>query len=222
MINIYFYKIFLKNKYSKWYLSIIEKAVLDNRKKSTQIYYEKHHIIPKSIDPEFSNLKLNSWNGVLLTAKEHFICHLLLTKMVTGIYRTKMVYALWHLQNQKNKFQGKRFTSNLYEVYKVKMQEELSIERKGKTLEERYGVCRAAEIKESFSKRKPRGKVLQEEKDKLSENMKQLHQTKPWKRFMQTNGQLPKDTCPHCNKTMDVGNLGRYHGDKCKLRKISE
>ena len=26
-----------------------------------------------------------------------------------------------------------------------------------------------------------------------------------------------KGTCPHCNKTMDLGNLGKYHGNKCKL-----
>jgi hypothetical protein len=27
----------------------------------------------------------------------------------------------------------------------------------------------------------------------------------------------PKPICPHCNKTMDVGNFARYHGSKCKL-----
>jgi len=222
MINIHFYKTFLGNKYSKWYLSIIVAAQSKNRKKSEDCYYERHHIIPKSINPEISNLKLNPWNGVLLTAKEHFICHLLLTKMAIGKDKNKMIYALWNLRNQKTKSQDQRFTSNLYNVYKKQMQEALSVDRKGKSLEERYGITRASEIKASYRTRIPRGKVSNEEKGKLSENMKTLHQTRPWKRFMQTNGVLPKNTCPHCNKTMDVGNYGRYHGDKCKLREISK
>jgi hypothetical protein len=26
-----------------------------------------------------------------------------------------------------------------------------------------------------------------------------------------------KAACPHCNKTMDIGNLAKYHGNKCKF-----
>jgi len=28
----------------------------------------------------------------------------------------------------------------------------------------------------------------------------------------------PRLTCPHCNKTSDVGNHNRWHGDKCKMK----
>jgi hypothetical protein len=36
--------LFLENKYSKWYFSIIEKSQSNN-----ESYLEKHHIIPKSL-----------------------------------------------------------------------------------------------------------------------------------------------------------------------------
>ena len=80
-------KNFIKdNKYSRWYYSIVYKAKNQLRKKlnrnnSLFVYYEKHHILPVSIYPEYKNLRLWPGNAVLLTAKEHFVCHKLLTKM---------------------------------------------------------------------------------------------------------------------------------------------
>jgi hypothetical protein len=44
------------------------------------MYYESHHILPKSLYPEYKNLKEHPSNGVLLIAREHFICHILLMK----------------------------------------------------------------------------------------------------------------------------------------------
>jgi hypothetical protein len=64
----------LHNKYRTWYRSIIHEVF--SRSKEDGIYYEKHHIIPKSLGG--SNKKPNL---VLLTAREHFLCHWLLTKM---------------------------------------------------------------------------------------------------------------------------------------------
>ena len=72
------------------YLSIIENAVCDNRKKNCGEYYEKHHILPKCCggDDEKDNL-------VLLTAKEHFLCHYYLCCMYKGSKKySKMLYAL--------------------------------------------------------------------------------------------------------------------------------
>jgi hypothetical protein len=66
---------FIKNKYTSWYFSIIEQS----KQRSIDGYFETHHIIPKSLggDNDPSNL-------VTLTAREHFICHLLLVKMVSN------------------------------------------------------------------------------------------------------------------------------------------
>lgn len=41
-------------------------------------YFEFHHIFPKSLFPQYENFKQNL---VALTAREHFFCHELLTKI---------------------------------------------------------------------------------------------------------------------------------------------
>ena len=77
---------YLPNKYTFWYNNIIQRA--QSRVLSTDTYTEKHHIIPRSLggDDLTSNL-------VRLTAREHFVCHLLLTKMTTGLHLRSMCYA---------------------------------------------------------------------------------------------------------------------------------
>lgn len=93
---------FLVNKYTMWYYSIIENA--RQRKRSELSYSERHHIIP---DCFFiinrSNGKRPGWlsgkshcknNRVRLAVREHWLCHWLLTKMVQGEARTKMLFAL--------------------------------------------------------------------------------------------------------------------------------
>lgn len=59
--------------YQKIYNSIIEKARL---RKELNIYFEKHHIFPKSL----GGLDTED-NLVKLTYKEHYLCHRLLTKI---------------------------------------------------------------------------------------------------------------------------------------------
>jgi len=75
---------FLKNKYKKWHDSIINRA----KNRVLSCYFEKHHIIPKSCggSDDKSNL-------VKLTAREHFIVHLLLTKILKGNNKDKMILA---------------------------------------------------------------------------------------------------------------------------------
>lgn len=68
---------FIRNKYSRCYFKIIKKAYRANRRKAEGQYYEAHHILPKSIYPVYANRKKNI---VLLTPREHFVCHMLLTK----------------------------------------------------------------------------------------------------------------------------------------------
>ena len=76
--------IFINNKYTIWYYRIIYQA----KDRNLLGYTEKHHIIPKSLGGanEKSNISI-------LTAREHFICHLLLTKMTSGTNKAKMIHA---------------------------------------------------------------------------------------------------------------------------------
>lgn len=78
---------FIPNKYTEWYNNIISNA--QNRKQPS-CYTERHHIIPKSLGGGNSKENL-----VVLTAKEHFICHRLLVYMTTGISKNKMINAIW-------------------------------------------------------------------------------------------------------------------------------
>ena len=76
---------FLENKYTRWYFDIIYFAQV---RKKIEGYFEKHHIIPKSLGGDNSKENL-----VKLTAREHFICHWLLTKMVVS---AKHKYQMWN------------------------------------------------------------------------------------------------------------------------------
>lgn len=79
-----FVKRFNETKYSRWYFAIIKRALNQQRSKGGQVYYERHHIVPKSIDPTLVDLNANPHNGVLLTAREHILCHWLLCYMTEG------------------------------------------------------------------------------------------------------------------------------------------
>jgi hypothetical protein len=84
---------FLENKYTNIYYTIVNRAKSQPRIKGKDIYFESHHIIPKSLGGDNSNN-----NKVLLTFKEHYICHRLLPKMVSKKeHVTKMNYALYVL-----------------------------------------------------------------------------------------------------------------------------
>jgi len=87
--------LFKSNKYSKWYFSIIQSAIDLTRSKKDR-YYEAHHIVPKS----FGGSNKQS-NLVLLTPREHFLCHLLLPKMmIDPVKAGKMVYAFFRMKHK--------------------------------------------------------------------------------------------------------------------------
>lgn len=100
---------FINNKYKKWYDSIIKKA---QQRKNLTGYSEKHHIIPKSLGGNNLNENL-----IYLTAREHFICHILLTKFCTGEYKYKMLYAA-NMMKMVSSNQERYINSRLYETVK--------------------------------------------------------------------------------------------------------
>jgi len=112
----------LDNKYTFWYFNIIDKALSRNWNKDNIIYTEKHHILPKSI--------IQNNDVVCLTAKEHFICHLLLTKMLKQEqHKRKMVLALHRLVHG-NKKDVYIVSSKYYEIIKKWHSEAASIRTK--------------------------------------------------------------------------------------------
>lgn len=116
---------FLDNKYTRIYYQIVTRA----QHRTLDGYKEKHHIIPKSFGG--SNKKENL---VELTAREHFICHWLLTKMTEGLLKGKMIYAVWMLATNNNPHQKReKISSRKYEMLKRLMSEkEISDETRRK------------------------------------------------------------------------------------------
>jgi hypothetical protein len=102
------------NKYMKLYVDIIHSRLLKNRKKHNGEYLETHHIVPKSI---LTNTNYPARKTVLLTAREHFLCHKLLTKFTFGKTRTKMLKAVTFFQCDLN--DGRILRSKDYEFIKI-------------------------------------------------------------------------------------------------------
>lgn len=96
---------FIDNKYYRWYMNIICKSADVRIKGKTEL----HHILPESMFPEYKDLRKHKWNGVYLTYREHFVCHLLLEKATEGENRSKMFYALVRMFNGKQKFPSRTY-----------------------------------------------------------------------------------------------------------------
>jgi hypothetical protein len=161
---------YLQNKYTRVYNIIIDRA----RQRSIDSYTEKHHIIPQSLggsnDPS---------NIVKLTAREHFICHLLLTKMVEGKNKSKMYQAAWMMAFVHGKGQERYKVSNrTYEKLRLEMsavKKSMSTWNKGlPPTDETRLKLRAA----SISKLVRDGKITQDEADRR--NSLPLQEIKRW------------------------------------------
>lgn len=103
--------------YLKIYNNIIEKYKQLNLQKKNGIYLETHHIIPRCVGgkDEESNL-------VNLTAKAHFICHLLLPKIYkdNNQIHNRLYQALFMMSIMKNNLQKRHnITSKQYEKIRI-------------------------------------------------------------------------------------------------------
>lgn len=111
--------------YQKIYNSIINNAQSLNRKRNKKVLFEKHHIIPKSLGG--SNEKSNL---VLLTPKEHYICHRLLVEIYKGTNQeNKMYYAMWCMINGLGNQKRHATSSRIYNNLKIKLTEIRSKDR---------------------------------------------------------------------------------------------
>ena len=197
---------YLQNKYSQWYYNIITRA------QSRSIHpaiIEKHHIVPKSLggtnDPD---------NLVKLSPREHYICHLLLTKMCEGKAKQKMVYALWAIMNLSNPYQERKIIKGrLYEsLRQVYIQSQKSKAGPGHPNRGK----KTGRTKESFtSEWKANISAAKKGKPTWNKGISHSDKTKALQSFLAKN--RTKKECPNCNRLFDPTNFVRYHGNKCKL-----
>jgi hypothetical protein len=96
--------------YKKVYNELIESRKVLVRKRNDDCYYENHHIIPKCFGG--SNKKENL---VFLTFREHFMAHLLLTKIYDGENKSKMIWALYRMCHKNDKQKNKIVSTREYE-----------------------------------------------------------------------------------------------------------
>jgi hypothetical protein len=102
---------FINNKYYKWY-----KELTTQKDRDFVPYTEKHHIIPKCMG---GSDKQN--NLVILTAREHYIAHLLLTKCVSKEFLGKIncAYVMMATVQDKNQKRIYRVNSKMFEIRKL-------------------------------------------------------------------------------------------------------
>jgi len=119
----------------KEYFKIIRKALSESREKNQGIYYESHHIIPKSFNKQSKT--------VLLTPEEHYIVHKLLAEYWKDhfLYSKKMLWAFHRLSyDNKRKIskeeygEARRILQKLWRSEKtITHKEKISISMKGNT-----------------------------------------------------------------------------------------
>ena len=244
--------IFIDNKYTQWYYTIINSAKA--RTLPAGVCKDVHHIVPKSFFKEYSK---TGWidgnphdleNLVALTIREHFICHLLLTRMTQGLARKKAIYAAYRNTTGLKKKNNRRVSSRTYQtvreqwesinVFKDKSwQLENANRNRGKKLSQQH----IESLKRSWT---PERKKKQSEQNKGISRNKTTNKgkkipkltgpnngfygkthSKEWleERRKLLKGITPafvgvKKKCPYCLKEFDSGNYARYHGNKCRYK----
>ena len=103
--------------YQKIYNDIIKKAQDEQRQKG-KIYYESHHILPKCLGGTDQKENL-----VLLTGREHFICHWLLIKIhqIDPTNHLKMLRAFIMMASKNPKQKIRYMNSRVYDSVKQEL-----------------------------------------------------------------------------------------------------
>lgn len=207
---------YLANKYTLLYYQIINRGI---QRYNLSGYLEQHHIIPKSLGG--SNRKTNL---VRLTAREHFICHWLLVKMLEGENLIKMKQAFWRMLVKGNPSQERYIpNSHTYELLRLKY----GSLRKGITTsdETKKKISDANTGKIPWNKGIPR---TNEERNLISATRKKTaaivgtwnhgkpHSEETLKKIKERAKNRVKNKCPHCGKEVAGANYTRWHGDNCK------
>ena len=117
------YMLIIEHAKSEMKLGLRPKSKNEKRYKFSERYFEFHHVLPKSLYPEWSKRKSNL---VALTAREHFFCHQLLVK----IYPT---YEMWGalFRMSKDGRGNKKVTSREYENIRINFSRLQSEKKKG-------------------------------------------------------------------------------------------
>jgi hypothetical protein len=193
------------------YENIIKKAKSKNRQKGKSIYYENHHINPVCLGG--SN---DADNLVLLTAREHYIAH----KLLTYIYpNNRKIATVFHYMTFGKTYYNQ--SSRDYE-YARKLASELSkgknhpffgkthsIETKIKQSKSLKGHNVSREVREKISNSRKGIKFSEEHIRNLSESHKGISQTEETKRKISKSLQ---------GRSISSGMEGKSHSKETKQK----
>jgi len=187
--------------YKKVYEQIITKAQSENRIKGLDIYYERHHIIPKCLGGDNSKDNL-----VLLTGKEHYICH----KLLVCIYpnNTKLVFALWAFISGFNKS---------IIIHSAREAALIRISHKAAIQKVHCNKIVSTLTRQKFSDRNLNQQLVKcKWCDKVLDirNINKWHNDRCKKNPNYTDSHL--DKCDHCGIKTSKTNIIRWHNQKCK------
>ena len=198
---------YLNNKYTKTYYSIINRA----SQRTLDGYTETHHIIPKSLGGEDTLDNL-----VALTPREHFLCHWLLTKMVKGKRKQwSMVNALGFMMWAENDNQERyNVNARLYEQLKQKHSKMKSWAMSGER-NPQYGKKWSEDRKQAFKEIRAKQAPMSEE---AREKIRQSRLGKKWSdEYKRKMSEVKKGT-----QVGELNNMyGKTHSDETR-RKMSE
>ena len=170
-------------KYFNWYKNLINKSIerqnlilesnmLLKSKPTKKIlkkhfdYFEIHHIFPKSLcESDFE--KTDNNNLVVLTAKEHYIAHLLLWKFTDN---KKLALAFEYMNLTTSNLPNRWTNSNLFEKYKIQLQQTYKNNYK-KENHPRFGAILSEETKSKISNSLKGFVVSEETKNKISKTL---------------------------------------------------
>jgi hypothetical protein len=215
---------FLNNKYKLWYKAIIQKAV-NERREYDSLKHERHHALPKCFGgTEDSN------NYITLTFKEHYICHLLLTRFTIGKDKMKMSFALHTFFHFNHNRSLKILRGRLYETHKeyfIEACREKDAWTKPEIFKFKHAITKEEYIGTRAEFRKHSMLSSQEIYNLLTKDSKMFH-AKQWgvyrndiQAYSFDKKRIRKPSmrkeCQHCKKQIDPLNYAKYHGDKCKL-----
>jgi hypothetical protein len=243
---------FSNNKYTRWYFQIVDRRTTNIP--NADVYCEDHHIVPESFFKNRSRPGPPGWldgdpedslNKVMLTAREHFICHWLLTKMTTDVALIKMQDALemMNVDSENQKRYRTLITSRVFERNRIKVARERSERMKGEgnpmnnpESRELMRQLKTGVKREKFSDKwlanlaatrqgERNGMYGKNHSDRTKELMRKLatgrvqsEEHKKKKADAVRGSKREKKVCPHCSYACAVNTYPRFHGDNCKMK----
>lgn len=108
-------------------------------------YFEKHHIVPKCLD---ESLIYDKNNIVILSGREHYIAHKMLTECFNGKFKSKMCFAL-HLMSHGEHRKFYNITEEEYENMRILQKDAVSKTLSGEN-HYAFGTTLSDEVKQKI------------------------------------------------------------------------